>query len=367
MKEHRRRTWSLVIVTLIVAAVILGAAPPLAAHAVQAQPLPAQAPTTTTYVVQPGDTLTRIAARYGITVSQLAAANGLGRNAWVYAGQSLTIPGTPLDPVPAPSGSEHVVQAGETLMSIAVRYGVSVSELSALNGMHWNAWVYRGQYLTIPGDQVSTSVESAPEEASVEAATSEATALAEDGVYVVKAGNTLFSIARWHGTNVGTLRAVNGLTSNTIYVGQRLTIPGSDTVLDAVPTAQPAPPPPTGAGANGEKWIDVNLTQQRVTAYEGQTPVYSALASTGTWATPTVVGTFQVYVKYVSTRMSGPGYDLPNVPHTMYFYKGYGIHGAYWHNNFGTPMSHGCVNLSLPDAEWFYTWAPVGTKVVTHY
>jgi lipoprotein-anchoring transpeptidase ErfK/SrfK len=51
----------------------------------------------------------------------------------------------------------------------------------------------------------------------------------------------------------------------------------------------------------------------------------------------------------------------------MYFYGGYAIHGAYWHNNFGTPMSHGCVNLSLPDARWFFNWASVGTKVVSHY
>jgi lipoprotein-anchoring transpeptidase ErfK/SrfK len=50
----------------------------------------------------------------------------------------------------------------------------------------------------------------------------------------------------------------------------------------------------------------------------------------------------------------------------MYFYKGYGLHGTYWHNNFGTPMSHGCVNLSIPDAEWLYYWAPLGTSVKVH-
>ncbi len=111
----------------------------------------------------------------------------------------------------------------------------------------------------------------------------------------------------------------------------------------------------------------MNLSQQRITAYEGQTAVYSALVSTGLPGTPTVVGTFSIYVKYRYTPMSGPGYYLPNVPHTMYFYRGYAIHGAYWHNNFGHPMSHGCVNLSLPDAEWFYNFASVGTKVVTHY
>lgn len=47
--------------------------------------------------------------------------------------------------------------------------------------------------------------------------------------------------------------------------------------------------------------------------------------------------------------MTGPGYDLPNVPYTMYFYQGYGLHGTYWHNNFGTPMSHGCVNMPTPE------------------
>jgi hypothetical protein len=64
----------------------------------------------------------------------------------------------------------------------------------------------------------------------------------------------------------------------------------------------------------------VNLTTQTVTAYAGQTPVYSALASTGMWGTPTVVGTYYIYAKYVSAPMSGPGYYLPNVPHIMYLY-----------------------------------------------
>ena len=188
---------------------------------------------------------------------------------------------------------------------------------------------------------------------------------ANNGVYVVKPGNTLFSIARWHNTTVAALMAANGLRSYTIYSGQRLTIPGSGGTPSTPPASQPAPAP--AAGASGEKWIDVNLTTQTVTAYQGWTPVYTARASTGTWATPTVVGTFHIYAKYVSTTMSGPGYYLTNVPHTMYFYRGYGLHGAYWHNNFGTPMSHGCVNLSLPDAQWFFNWAPMGTKVVSHY
>jgi lipoprotein-anchoring transpeptidase ErfK/SrfK len=64
--------------------------------------------------------------------------------------------------------------------------------------------------------------------------------------------------------------------------------------------------------------------------------------------------------------MTGPGYYLPNVPYTMYFYGGYGLHGTYWHNNFGTPMSHGCVNLSTADSGWLFDWASVGTVVNVH-
>jgi len=65
--------------------------------------------------------------------------------------------------------------------------------------------------------------------------------------------------------------------------------------------------------------------------------------------------------------MIGPGYNLPNVPWVMYFYDGYAIHGTYWHHNFGHPMSHGCINMTIPDAHWLYNWAPKGTLVVIHW
>jgi len=80
-----------------------------------------------------------------------------------------------------------------------------------------------------------------------------------------------------------------------------------------------------------------------------------------------VVGYYQVYVKYESTTMSGPGYYLPGVPYTMYFYKGYGIHGTYWHDNFGTPMSHGCVNMRTDEANWVFERSRIGTWVIVHY
>ncbi|MGC8856131.1 MAG: L,D-transpeptidase family protein [Anaerolineae bacterium] len=136
---------------------------------------------------------------------------------------------------------------------------------------------------------------------------------------------------------------------------------------ETVAAHEMAPEAPPLSMPQGVRWIDVNLSQQRVYAYEGDTLVNSFVVSTGTWQTPTVTGQFHIWIKLRSTTMTGPGYYLPNVPYTMYFYKGYGLHGTYWHSNFGMPMSHGCVNLSIPDAEWLYNWASVGTLVNVHY
>ena len=65
--------------------------------------------------------------------------------------------------------------------------------------------------------------------------------------------------------------------------------------------------------------------------------------------------------------MIGPGYHLEDVPYSMFFYKGYAVHGTYWHDNFGQPMSHGCVNMLTSEAKWVYENAPVGTIVFVHY
>ena len=117
----------------------------------------------------------------------------------------------------------------------------------------------------------------------------------------------------------------------------------------------------------GDKWIDINLSQQMLYAFEGETLVGSFLVSTGLPDTPTVTGTYHVWVKLLYDDMAGPGYYLPNVPYVMYFYRGYGIHGTYWHNNFGYPMSHGCVNMETSQAGWLFDWAFVGIPVYIHY
>jgi lipoprotein-anchoring transpeptidase ErfK/SrfK len=117
--------------------------------------------------------------------------------------------------------------------------------------------------------------------------------------------------------------------------------------------------------ARGGKWIEVILSEQRLIAWEGRRAVMSTPVSTGKRATPTPRGTFRVFRKYIRQRMRGPGYDLPGVPYVMYFRAGgYALHGTYWHNAFGRPMSHGCVNLPTRAARWLYHWVPLGTPVI---
>jgi hypothetical protein len=138
------------------------------------------------------------------------------------------------------------------------------------------------------------------------------------------------------------------------------TAPSPTAVVSWTPRLDP------GDMANEGRWIDVDLGDQLLTAYDGSNPVMTLLVSTGTASHPTVTGQFRIWTKLESTRMRGPGYDLKDVPYTMYFYEGYGLHGAYWHNNFGTPMSHGCVNLSPSEAGWLFSFASVGTLVNVH-
>lgn len=124
--------------------------------------------------------------------------------------------------------------------------------------------------------------------------------------------------------------------------------------------------------STGDKRIEVNLSNQHLYAYEGDQVVMDFPVSTGKWY-PTPTGEFNIWVKLRYTKMeggSGSGYYyLPNVPYTMYFYgpnaskgQGYGIHGAYWHNNFGHPMSHGCVNMAIEDAGKVFAWADPATS-----
>lgn len=113
-----------------------------------------------------------------------------------------------------------------------------------------------------------------------------------------------------------------------------------------------------------QRWIEINLSTQRLIAWEGKTPVYAIIVSTGKDSTPTRLGSFTIKSKHRLTRMQGPGYDVPDVPFAMYYDGGMAIHGAYWHNKFGTPVSHGCTNVAVNHAEWLFNWASLGTPVI---
>ncbi|YAF94320.1 MAG: L,D-transpeptidase [Nodularia sp. CChRGM 3473] len=115
-----------------------------------------------------------------------------------------------------------------------------------------------------------------------------------------------------------------------------------------------------------QRWIQINLSNQRLIAWEGGKPVYAIVISSGKKSTPTRVGTFKIQSKHKSTRMRGRNYDVPNVPHAMFYQGNYGIHGAYWHRKFGTPVSQGCVNVAPNHAKWLFDWASLGTQVVIH-
>ncbi len=112
-----------------------------------------------------------------------------------------------------------------------------------------------------------------------------------------------------------------------------------------------------------EKWIRVDLSEQTVIAYEGDRPIRGFIVSSGLPATPTVTGTFRIRTKVRSQNMTGGNraadnyYNLDNVQWVQYFYQDYSFHGTYWHNDFGTPHSHGCLNMTIMDAKWLFDWA----------
>ena len=115
---------------------------------------------------------------------------------------------------------------------------------------------------------------------------------------------------------------------------------------------------------SNQHWIQINLSKQNLIAWEGNKPVYAVNISSGKRSTPTRIGTFKIQTKLKKARMRGKGYDIANVPYTMYYQNSYAIHGAYWHKRFGTPVTHGCVNLAPNHAKWVFNWAEVGTTVV---
>jgi hypothetical protein len=111
-----------------------------------------------------------------------------------------------------------------------------------------------------------------------------------------------------------------------------------------------------------ERWIHIDVEEQTLVAYEGDTPLRATLVSTGAAGYETPAGLWRVRRKYVSRRMRGPDpdhgtYDIEEVPWILYYNRGYALHGAYWHDEFGNVRSHGCTNIPPTDAAWLFEWS----------
>lgn len=165
------------------------------------------------------------------------------------------------------------------------------------------------------------------------------------------------------GAQYGTILTTNYIFTNSVYERDGVRIGTNVGTVTKACDKKPAPP---------EHWVEVDLSMQYLWAWEGNKLVNQTYVSTGKAGFETPTGTFYILVKYRYDDMAGciqgECYNVPAVPWTMYFTNyGHALHGAYWHNQFGTPRSHGCVNLPLWFAEWLFTWLPYGGRVVVHW
>jgi len=324
-----------------------------AAPAVMASPL--QAPGQIHHLVQRGDNLYRLALRYGTTVNAIVAANGLANPNAIYVGQRLVIRSGSTSPSTGSStatttGSYYVVQRGDTLSGIAVRHGVTTWALVTANGLSSPNMIYAGQRLTIPGTGTPAF----------------APASGTADTYIVRAGDTLGRIAQRFGTSAFTLAHLNGIANpSRIYVGQVLRLSG------AAPAAIPTPAP-TG----GYKRIAIDLSEQHLYAYQGNQLVYSFVCSTGKAPSYTRTGEFAVQSKIPNAY--GATWNIW-MPHWLGIYWAgsmeNGIHAlpilsngqTLWAGYLGSPVSFGCIVLGTYEAELLYHWAPIGTPVSIRY
>jgi LysM repeat protein len=337
-----RRWVSLVLLGALLAQVLLAAAP-------------ARAQATTIHIVQRGETLYSIAQHYGVSVSAICAANSIANPRLIYAGQRLVIPvsgGTPASAPPsgASAGTTHVVQPGENLYRIALRYGTTIPALASANGISDPTQIRVGQTLVIPGSASGPSMPGSPPPVAGQ-------------THTVRPGETLSAIARRYGVSVWVLARANSLANPSLIVpGQVLVIPGS---------SGPAPAP-----GGGGKRIVIDLSEQHLYAYQNGALVYSFVVSTGKAGTRTRAGTFSILDKFPNAYAST--WDL-QMPYFMGIYWSgsleNGIHAlpilsngqTLWAGYLGTPASFGCIILSTENARALYYWADIGTPVVIQY
>ncbi len=298
------------------------------------------------HIVQAGETLSSIAARYGTTPQAIAAANNLANANYIYAGQRLTIPS---GGGAAASGGTHTVGRGETLSSIAARYGTTVAALVRANGLASANMIYVGQRLTIAGGGAAGSAGSSQ----------------SGSVYTVRSGDTLAAIAARYGTTAWAIASANGLSNaNYIYPGQQLKIPAGGSSSSSL-LRRRLPPPEGRASSSICRRSGCTSTRTGNWCGIGSSPP----AGPGQ---ETVVGHFKVLNKipnaYAYTWSLRMPYwlgiywagSLQNGIHALPIGPG---GQTMWGGYLGQRVSYGCVILSTQNAATLYNWAPVGTPV----
>ena len=171
------------------------------------------------------------------------------------------------------------------------------------------------------------------------------------------------------GTTVANMDSITKATYDALVAGTHLSLPVS--VEHQTAQDVPVPMDPEYTVANGEKWIELNLSAFTATLWEGTTKIKSYLVALGRPDTPTRPGIFHVWMKLASQDMYGEDNGVPwrynGVPWISYFDEGRAFHGVYWHVSFGTRVSHGCAGMYISDAKEVFEWDEVGTMVVVHY
>ena len=186
-----------------------------------ARSLPLTAPVPETHTVRPGDTVWAIARKYGLRTADVIAWNHLGASSVIQPGQVLRLTTTiaTTSPAPAPAALSHSVAKGDTVYAIAQQHGTTVSAILAANGLSGDAIIYPGQTITIPGASPAAPASTAP---------TPPPAAAVGTTHTVTQGDTVFAIAKKHGSTVSAILAANSLSpASIIYPGQNITIPGT--------------------------------------------------------------------------------------------------------------------------------------------
>jgi LysM repeat protein len=348
------------VVAPTIAAVVATPAPAVAT------PAPAAASTSDVYTVRSNDTLGDIAMRYSTTVDAIAEANGISPLRDIYIGQKLHIPGAVIQPDQPPANvlasapdtggatgtpTTYVVQPGDTLSLIALRYGTSYQDLAAANGLSGSGFIYAGQTLIVPATTSTAAARPAP----VRAARPPTSA----GSYTVQPGDTLSGIANKLGIDMAVLARFNAIPRPSLIVpGQTFTIPR---------VAAPGTPP------WGEKKIEIDVSMQHMFVWEGDVLVKHFTVSTGLSGFQTRRGTFHVKSKvpvaystaYDLYMPSWLGiYDVGNYENGIHSLPTKGATGRQlWAGVLGSPVSFGCVVMGVEDGKWLYDWAELGTLV----